>query len=218
MLDKSKTDKELGKKIRKYLTEIGVETPMTKKAVNARELIEKSVQTILQAVGLDLKDDSLKDTPRRMANMYLNELWWGLDYDNFPKIMTVENKMGYDQMVIVRDIAINSTCEHHGVPIIGSADVAYIPTEKVIGLSKINRICEFFSRRPQVQERLTEQIFAALSYILETENIAVIIKAEHFCVKARGIQDGESVAITSKRGGVMSKETANNELMMLIKR
>lgn len=218
MLDKSKTDKELGKKIRRYLTEIGVETPMTKKAVNARELIEKSVQTILQAVGLDLKDDSLKDTPRRMANMYLNELWWGLDYDNFPKIMTVENKMGYDQMVIVRDIAINSTCEHHGVPIIGSADVAYIPTEKVIGLSKINRICEFFSRRPQVQERLTEQIFAALSYILETENIAVIIKAEHFCVKARGIQDGESVAITSKRGGVMSKETANNELMMLIKR
>lgn len=218
MLDKSKTDKELGKKIRRYLTEIGVETPMTKKAVNARELIEKSVQTILQAVGLDLKDDSLKDTPRRMANMYLNELWWGLDYDNFPKIMTVENKMGYDQMVIVRDISINSTCEHHGVPIIGSADVAYIPTEKVIGLSKINRICEFFSRRPQVQERLTEQIFAALSYILETENIAVIIKAEHFCVKARGIQDGESVAITSKRGGVMSKETANNELMMLIKR
>jgi|TARA_R110002074_G_scaffold334242_2_gene504496 GTP cyclohydrolase I len=155
----------------------------------------------MDTLGLDLSDDSLTDTPKRVAKMYVNEIFWGLDYDAFPKCTTVNNKMHYDEMVVERNINVQSNCEHHFVVIDGLATVAYIPNERVLGLSKINRIVEYFSKRPQIQERLTEQIYYALQYILGTDNIAVLIDAQHYCVKSRGVEDVGSSTITSKLGG-----------------
>lgn len=150
--------------------------------------------------------------------MFLNEIFWGLDYKNFPKITTIENKMGYDTMLLERNIKVSSTCEHHFIPMMGVAFVAYLPNKKVIGLSKINRIVEFFSRRPQVQERLVEQIFHTLCMILETDNVAVLIKAEHTCVKLRGVEDINSDTITSKLGGHFLEGGAlRNEFFQSIK-
>ena len=172
----------------------------------------------MELLELDLSDDSLKDTPRRVAKMFMNEIFWGLDYDNFPKITTVENKMKYDEMILEKDINVMSVCEHHFVTIHGKAHVAYIPNKKVLGLSKMNRVVEFFSRRPQIQERLTEQIYYALNYILETENVAVVIEAEHFCVKARGVEDSNSSTVTSKLGGdFKSNSSLRQEFLKLIK-
>ncbi|MEY4571387.1 MAG: hypothetical protein RLZ10_591, partial [Bacteroidota bacterium] len=180
--------------------------------------IENCFKTILLTLGLDLEDDSLIETPRRVAKMYVNEIFWGLDYNFFPKCTTVQNKMGYDEMVLVRDINVQSNCEHHLVVIDGFCDIAYIPKEKVLGLSKLNRVVEFFAKRPQIQERLTEQIYHALAFILETEDIAVKIKATHYCVKSRGIQDTTSYTITSKIGGVFKTESeARNEFLLLTK-
>jgi GTP cyclohydrolase I len=138
--------------------------------------------------------------------MYVNEIFWGLDYDAFPKCTTVSNKMRYDEMVIERNINVQSNCEHHFVVIDGLATVAYIPKDKVLGLSKINRVVEYFSKRPQIQERLTEQIYHALQYILGTDNIAVVIDAQHFCVKSRGVEDVGSSTTTSKLGGVFKSD------------
>lgn len=160
---------------------------------------------IMNVLGLDLTDDSLCDTPKRIAKMYVNEVFSGLNVHNFPKITVIENKMHYDQMVCVQDIEVMSMCEHHFQPVDGYATVAYIPNKKVIGLSKINRIVEFFSRRPQVQERLTKQIADCLQYILETEDIAVHINARHYCVIARGIQDSHSSTSTSDLRGAFKK-------------
>lgn len=165
------------------------------------EAIKKHFGEIMKVLGLDLEDDSLKDTPKRIAKMYVNEIFGGLDYKNFPKITVIDNKMEYDQMVCVQDIEIMSVCEHHFQPIDGFATIAYIPNKKVIGLSKLNRIAEFFAKRPQVQERLTKQIADCLQYILETENVAVHINAKHYCVISRGIQDTHSTTTTSDLRG-----------------
>jgi len=201
-----KTDKELGKKVNEYLKLKNVETPIKNNSLQDTQVqkkeIEKAFSDIMEILNLDLNDDSLKDTPKRVAKMYSEEIFSGLNYSNFPKCTTVENKMKYDEMVTVDTIQVSSSCEHHFIVIDGFAKVSYIPEKKVLGLSKINRIVSFFSKRPQIQERLTEQIFHALNYILETDNIAVKIQATHFCVKARGIQDVNSKTTTTKLGGV----------------
>lgn len=221
-LDKTKTDPVLGEEIHRYLTDCGVETPMRKFPIAERDdkydTIYRSVMNIMEALELDLSDDSLKETPKRVTKMFLDEVYWGLDYGNFPKITTIENKMQYDSMLMERRIKLASSCEHHLVTIIGEAYVAYIPNERVLGLSKINRIVEFFSRRPQVQERLTEQIFHTLCYILDTDNVAVLIQAEHFCVKARGVEDMNSNTVTARLGGNFMESTAlRNEFYSSIK-
>jgi GTP cyclohydrolase I len=168
-------------------------------------------------LGLDLDDDSLAETPNRVAKMYVNEIFWGLDWDAFPKCTTVDNKMKYDEMVIERNINVQSNCEHHFVVIDGKATVAYIPKKKVLGLSKMNRIVEYFAKRPQIQERLTEQIYHALQFILETDDIAVLIDAQHYCVKSRGVEDVGSSTITSKLGGEFKTDQAvRAEFMNLV--
>jgi len=223
MINKEKTNGKLGEKIHQYLLEIGMETPISKNWLNRDsdfklEEIEKSFKDIMTSLGLDLTDDSLQDSPKRVAKMYVKEIFSGLDYSNFPKCTTIINKMKYDEMVLVKDIKVSSSCEHHFVTIFGKAFVAYIPDKNVIGLSKINRIVEFFSRRPQVQERLTEQIYYTLAYILGTPDIAVLIDGEHFCVKSRGVEDVNSSTVTSKLGGRFKSEPElRAEFMGLIK-
>src|SRR5471032_2947246 len=165
----------------------GLETPLREPLPidneTRKQQIQEHMTAIMQLLNLDLTDDSLTETPRRIAKMYVDEIFSGLDYANFPKITVIENKMKVDEMVTVRDITLTSTCEHHFVTIDGKATVAYIPKDKVIGLSKINRIVQFFSQRPQVQERLTQQILLALQTLLGTTNVAVSIDAVHYCVK-----------------------------------
>jgi GTP cyclohydrolase I len=200
----SKCDPVLGNEIHKHLKKLGIETPIVGSDASAKvrtNRITKHFTGIMEALGLDLKDDSLKDSPSRVGKMFINEIFWGLDPNNFPKCTAIENKMKYDEMVLERGITVMSVCEHHFVTINGRAHVAYIPDKKVLGLSKMNRVVEYFSRRPQVQERLTEQVYHALSYILGTENVAVVIDAEHFCVKMRGVEDPHSLTITSRLGG-----------------
>jgi GTP cyclohydrolase I len=221
-LDRKKTDSELGFRVSEYLKEKGVETPTQPNNLSDREkmaLIEKSFITIMESLGLDLKDDSLKDTPQRVANMFVNEIYWGLRPENFPKISDIENKMGYESMVLERNVNVQSNCEHHFIVIDGEASVAYIPKNKVLGLSKINRIVEYFSKRPQVQERLTEQIFYAMEYILETSDIAVLIDAKHYCVGARGVEDEGSQTVTSKFGGKFKSDPSiRNEFFIMLKK
>lgn len=214
----TKTDKELGLKIHKHLYELGIETPLkdfAKYSENDKsEIIEKSFKNIMQVLGLDLQDDSLAGTPQRISKMFLYEIFSGLNYNNFPKATTVENKMRYDEMVIINDITVSSTCEHHFVTIDGMAKIAYIPNKVVLGLSKFNRIVDFFSRRPQIQERLTEQIYFALALILDTENIAVEVVAVHHCVKSRGVKDTHSYTTTRKLGGDFKTDLAvRNEFL-----
>ena len=202
--DKTKTDPVLGQKVHEHLISVGVETPVVDNGLSRKEKIEKiegHFDQIVSTLGLDLKDDSLTDTPKRVAKMYVNEIFWGLDYDAFPKATVVENKMQYNEMVVEKGISVQSYCEHHLVNIDGLATVAYVPNNKVLGLSKMNRVVEYFSRRPQIQERLTEQIYHALSFILETENVALTIDAKHFCVKSRGVEDTECSTVTSRLGG-----------------
>ena len=212
-----KSNPELGKKVQEHLIAKGVETPM--KVNNSmdyeskKRAMEANFTGIMQLLGLDLTDDSLMDSPKRVSKMYLNEIFYGLDYNNFPKCTAVANKMQHDEMVIEPMITVSSTCEHHFVVIDGFAKVAYIPKDKVLGLSKMNRIVEFFSKRPQIQERLTEQIYHALSYILETEDVAVEISANHHCVKSRGIQDTNSYTITRKLGGKFMQPATRNEYL-----
>ncbi len=169
------------------------------------EIIAENFKNILTTLGLDLTNDSLRDSPRRIAKMYVSEVFKGLKSDNFPKITVIENDMKYDQMVVIRDVTILSTCEHHFVTIHGTATIAYIPKERVIGLSKINRIADFFSRRPQVQERLTKQIADCLVEVLQTDNVAVHINAKHYCVISRGVQDSHSTTVTSDLRGDFKK-------------
>jgi len=222
VLDITKTDKELGESVNAYLRKLGKNTPTIKGKFFATEdrikFIEESFTDIMNDLNLDLKDDSLKETPKRIAKMFVNELFWGLEDKNFPKITTVENKMNYDEMILIKNINVSSTCEHHFVTFQGVAHIAYIPNKKIIGLSKFNRIVDYFSRRPQIQERLTEQIYYALSYILDTEDIAIVMNATHFCVKTRGVQDQTSNTTTSKLGGQFKKNaSARQEFLELIK-
>jgi GTP cyclohydrolase I len=190
--------------VREALVTRGLETPMIACDLSAEQKqrkIKAHFTEILEILGLDLTDDSLCDTPRRIAKMYVNEIFSGLDYRNFPKLTVIENKMRVDEMVRVKNIDLSSTCEHHFITIDGAATVAYIPHEKVIGLSKINRIVRFFAQRPQVQERLNEQLLVALQTLLETDDVAVSISATHFCVKARGVMDANSSTDTTSLGG-----------------
>ena len=174
------------------------------------------METVLDVLGLDREDDSIGGTADRVAKMLVQELCFGLSYDRFPRISVFDNKMGYNQMVIQKDITFHSLCEHHLVNFNGMAQVAYIPQDKVIGLSKLNRLVTFFARRPQVQERLNEQIYRALEYVLGTSDIAVLIQAEHLCVKSRGIGDQSSGMTTSKLGGAFFEDgRLRNEFMQL---
>ena len=209
--NKTKTDPELGQKVHEHLVKMGVETPtIPNKLIRTDKIhiIEGHFKSIMETMGLDLSDDSLMDTPKRVAKMYVNEIFYGLDYEAFPKCTTVDNKMKYNEMVCERNVNVQSNCEHHFVVIDGLATVAYVPKDKVLGLSKINRIVEYFSKRPQIQERLTEQVFYALQYILDTEDIAVMIDAKHYCVAARGIEDTGSSTVTSKLGGGFKTDPA----------
>jgi GTP cyclohydrolase I len=209
--NKNKADPELGRKIHEYLVKMGVETPTVENNLSRSdkiEIIERKFKDIMETLGLDLSDDSLIDTPKRVAKMYVGEIFYGLDYDAFPKCTAVDNKMHYDEMVCERNINVMSSCEHHFITISGLATVAYVPNEKVLGLSKINRIVEYFAKRPQIQERLTEQVFHALCYILETENVAVMIDAKHYCVAARGVEDTGSSTVTTKLGGGFKTDAA----------
>ncbi len=190
--------------VRDALVGKGLETPMIPQNLSNEEKysrIKESMTDIMLALGLDLGDDSLEETPHRIAKMYVQEIFSGLDYAHFPKITVIENKMSVDEMVKVKNISLTSTCEHHFVTIDGRARVAYIPKDKIIGLSKINRIVRFFAQRPQVQERLTQQVLVALQTILGTEDVAVTIDATHFCVKARGVMDVGSTTQTTALGG-----------------
>ena len=203
-LNKTKTDPELGHRVHEHLVLNRVETPTVPNDLSYADktnAIEHHFRGIMEALGLDLTDDSLIDSPRRVAKMFVSEIFWGLDYDNFPKCTAVENKMRYDEMVVERNISVMSSCEHHFVVIDGNATVAYIPGQHVLGLSKLNRIVEYFSKRPQIQERLTEQIYFALQYILGTDDIAVVVDAIHYCVRSRGVEDHGSSTVTSKLGG-----------------
>ena len=171
-----------------------------------KKIIAKHFKAIMETLGLDLNDDSLMGTPSRVAKMYVDEIFAGLNYEEFPKISLIQNKMNTEEMVKVKAIKVISTCEHHFVTIDGLANVAYLPGKKIIGLSKINRIVSFFARRPQVQERLTQQVLVALQTLLETENVAVFMDATHYCVKARGIMDASSRTETSALGGLFKSD------------
>ncbi|GGO84804.1 GTP cyclohydrolase 1 [Marinobacterium nitratireducens] len=196
-------------RVREVLIEKGLETPLKENGMTAEQKYERIkglMAEVVGTLGLDLEDDSLAETPHRIAKMYVREIFGGLDYANFPKMALIENKMGAEEMIKVRDISVTSTCEHHFVTIDGSANVAYIPGDKIIGLSKINRIVRFFAQRPQVQERLTQQVLVALQTLLETENVAVTINAAHYCVKARGVMDVNSQTETTALGGIFKSD------------
>ncbi|KAK3582169.1 hypothetical protein CHS0354_023703 [Potamilus streckersoni] len=192
------SDPQLGNEIAEYLNSLGVATPRVFSTITNEERsrrIESAFKEIMTCLDLDLSDDSLKDTPARIAKMYMDEVFYGLHTKNFPKCTSVENKIAYSELIVERSINVQSICEHHFLPINGFAHVGYIPKQKVIGLSKINRIVDYFSRRPQIQERLTEQIFYTLKYILQTEDVAIVIKSVHFCVKSRGAEDANPILI-----------------------
>ena len=198
-------------RVRQALIAEGLETPMIENGLSAEEKydnIRGLMTEVMETLGLDLDDDSLTETPHRIAKMYVHEIFSGLDYSSFPRISMIENKMGAREMVMIRDIDLTSTCEHHFVTIDGMAKVAYVPRDKVIGLSKINRVVRFFAQRPQVQERLTRQIQVALQTLLETDDVAVSIDAAHYCVKARGVQDSQSQTSTRALGGCFLDDSA----------
>jgi len=203
-------------KVKDALIARGLETPQIETGLSNAEKyqrISKLMSEVVTTLGLDLSDDSLAETPHRIAKMYVNEIFSGLDYSTFPKLSVIDNKMGADEMVKVEDISLTSTCEHHFVVIDGVAKVAYIPKGKIIGLSKINRIVQFFSQRPQVQERLTRQILVALQTVLETDDVAVSINAVHYCVKSRGVKDSNSRTGTTALGGVFRESQTRAEFL-----
>lgn len=181
------------------------------------QVIENHFRGIMRALGLDLKDDSLKDTPQRVAKMFVKEVFSGLDEKNKPEITLFENKYQYNKMIVEKGITLFSYCEHHFVPIVGKAHVAYISKGKVIGLSKLNRLVQFYAKRPQLQERLTVQISEGLKKAIGTEDVAVLIDAVHLCVASRGIKDTNSSTITSQYSGKFINEETKNEFLALVK-
>ena len=193
------------------------ETPIKKGAFDIPDnekisLIQEKVYEILDILGMDLTDDSLKGTPRRVAKMFVNEIFSGINPKNKPEMSTFENKYNYGEMLVEKNITLYSTCEHHLLPIVGLAHVAYISNGNVVGLSKINRIVKYYAERPQVQERLTNQIGNELKEILETEDVAVIIDAKHLCVSSRGIKDDTSTTTTSYYSGKFKNKSTKKEL------
>lgn len=181
------------------------------------ELIKKDVESILNTLGMDLTDDSLKGTPNRVAKMFVKEIFGGLNPDKKPKASTFDNNYKYGEMLVEKNITLYSTCEHHLLPIIGRAHVAYISNGTVVGLSKMNRIVEYFAKRPQVQERLTMQIVQELQVVLNTQDVACVIDAKHLCVNSRGIKDIESSTVTSEFGGKFKDEATRREFLDYIK-
>ncbi len=181
------------------------------------ELIKKDVFNILQTLGLDMTDDSMKGTPNRVAKMFVNEIFGGLNPAKKPKANTFENNYKYNEMLVEKNIIVYSTCEHHMLPIIGRAHVGYISNGRVIGLSKMNRIVEYFAKRPQVQERLTIQIVRELQKVLNTNDVACIIDAKHLCVNSRGIKDIDSSTVTAEYGGKFKDENTRREFLEFIK-
>ncbi|WP_375435627.1 GTP cyclohydrolase I FolE [uncultured Hymenobacter sp.] len=170
--------------------------------------ITEHFREIMHLLGLDLTDDSLAGTPRRVAKMYVQEWFRGLSPDHRPEVRLFDNRYQYEQMLVERDITLFSCCEHHFVPIIGKAHVAYLPGEHVVGLSKLNRVVQYYARRPQVQERLTRQIAEELKHALHTDNVAVLIEADHLCVMSRGVNDTSSSTLTAEYGGVFGEDAA----------
>lgn len=181
------------------------------------KIIAKHFREIMITMGLDITDDSLEQTPMRVAKMYVREVFSGLNPRNFPTITSIENKLGYNEMVTIKDVSLISVCEHHFVTIDGRATISYIPKNRVIGLSKVNRIAKFFSRRPQVQERLTKQIADCLCHVLETDDVAVNILAKHYCVIQRGVEDAASETVTSDlRGAFREDARTRSEFLSIV--
>ncbi len=180
------------------------------------ETIERDFRHIMHTLGLDLTDDSLRGTPARVARMYVKEIFSGLNPENHPRMSSFENKYQYGQMLIEKNITLHSTCEHHFLPIVGRAHVAYISRGNIIGLSKLNRIVDYYARRPQVQERLTVQIVEALQKILDTPDVACVIDARHMCVTTRGIKDTTSSTITAHYGGAFAQNEVRDEFLQFI--
>jgi len=200
----------------------GLETPMKKDAFKLSDVEKKKkiavlFEEIMDVLGLDLSDDSLKGTPERVAKMYIDEIFSGLNPKNKPKVALFDNKYQYNQMLVEKDITFYSNCEHHFVPIIGKAHISYISAGKVIGLSKLNRIVHYYAQRPQVQERLTNQIAEELKGILGTEDVAVIIDAKHLCVSSRGVKDDTSATVTAFYGGAFNTTAKIAELQNYLK-
>ncbi|SHE41203.1 GTP cyclohydrolase I [Mariniphaga anaerophila] len=197
------------------------ETPIRSDAFDKSDdekiaLIEDKFRDIMETIGLDLTDDSLRGTPHRVAKMFVKEIFYGLNPANKPKISVFDNKFKYNEMLLERDISLNSFCEHHFLPIVGKAHVAYVSSGEVIGLSKINRIVDYFARRPQVQERLTVQIANELKKVLKTEDVAVVIDAKHMCVSCRGIGDESSTTVTAEYSGKFKDKAVREEFLRYI--
>ncbi|HAD11757.1 MAG TPA: GTP cyclohydrolase I FolE [Saprospirales bacterium] len=212
------SDEEIGDD--HYMTSL--ETPLRPDAFDLSDAekiakIESHFREIMLTLGLDLTDDSLRGTPKRVAKMYVQEIFSGLNPKNKPQVALFDNKYQYREMLVEKDITFYSNCEHHFVPIIGRAHVAYISNGEVIGLSKLNRIVQYFAKRPQVQERLTMQIAQELCQILGTDDVAMVIDAQHLCVSSRGIQDVNSSTVTAYYGGVFHKEAKKNEFLQYLK-
>ena len=180
-------------------------------------LIKEDVNHIMQTLGLDLEDDSLKGTPNRVAKMFVNEIFGGLHPDRKPKASTFDNKYKYNEMLVEKNITLYSTCEHHFLPIVGKAHIAYISKGTVVGLSKMNRIVDYYAKRPQVQERLTMQIVKELQEVLGTDDVACVIDAKHLCVNSRGIRDIDSSTVTSEFGGAFKDPNTRREFLEYIK-
>jgi GTP cyclohydrolase I len=214
-------DKEQIKIIGDHHFSTSIKTPLRADAFDTSDdekikNIQHHFKMIMQEMGLDLTDDSLSGTPYRVAKMYVKELFYGLNPANKPKLSIFENKYGYKKMLIEQNITIDSACEHHFLPIIGYANVAYIPKDKVIGLSKINRLVDYYARRPQVQERLVLQILNDLQEVLGTKDVIVSVTAKHLCVSSRGIKDQSSFTTTLEYGGCFSKTEVRNEFLKVI--
>lgn len=197
------------------------ETPLRADAFHKSDaqkmaLIENHFQSIMEAMGLDMTDDSLQGTPHRVAKMFIQEIFSGLNPANKPKISVFDNSYNYDKMLVEANISFNSTCEHHFLPIIGKAHIGYVSSGKVIGLSKLNRIVDYYSRRPQVQERLIMQIFNELKSVLDTDNVIVVMEATHLCVSSRGIKDESSYTSTIQYGGVFNDKANRDDFFNMI--
>lgn len=218
----AKNNPALGREVNKYLDTLGINTPITEMVKADRQVkldrIQSLTHEMLEVLGLDLTDDSLEETPMRVAKMYVDEIFSGLRYDTFPKCTTVENKFSTnDEFVLEKNITLYSDCEHHLRPIIGHAHIAYIPGKKVLGLSKLNRVTQYFAQRPQVQERLTQQIAHAIAFITDSQDVMVVVDAGHTCVSQRGIKDTQSSTVTAtclgvfgEAGGSLRKEVMAN--------
>lgn len=200
-----------------------IETPLRPDAFEKSDeekmiVIEQHFKAIMEVLGLDLTDDSLMGTPHRVAKMYVQEIFSGLHPDNRPKISVFDNSYNYDKMLVEANIHFNSTCEHHFLPIVGKAHIGYVSGGKVIGLSKLNRIVDYFARRPQVQERMTVQIYNELCEVLNTQDVIVVVEATHLCVSSRGIKDTSSYTTTLQYGGVFEEKALRNDFFSLLKK